>query len=114
MALALDHAPASLRPGEWERLTRSITLYSWAPMVFLAILIGSIHGFPLIGKHATIKCKSCHEDKTKGYPTQQKKAGLDWLRGALASNGPMVPHAKDQACAVCRETVRTIWPLAEK
>lgn len=48
--LTPDHAPSALSPGAWDRLTSSIRLYSWAQVVFLAILIGSLHFFPLIGK----------------------------------------------------------------
>ncbi len=45
-----DVPPLQL-PGEWQRLTRLITLYSWAQVAFLALLIGSLHALPLIGMH---------------------------------------------------------------
>lgn len=45
-----DDVPAPLLPGEWQRLTRLITLYSWAQVAFLALLIGSLHAVPLIGE----------------------------------------------------------------
>jgi hypothetical protein len=48
--LAPDHAPSALTPAAWDRLTRSIKLYSWAQVVFLATLTGSLHLFPLLGK----------------------------------------------------------------
>ncbi len=37
-------------PGEWDRLVRWIKLYSWVQVGFLAILVGTSHFFPLIGK----------------------------------------------------------------
>ena len=45
-----DTARSALPPGEWESLTRWIKLYSWAQVAFLAILVGSLHFFPIIGK----------------------------------------------------------------
>lgn len=63
-------------------------------------------GFPLIGKHAKANCKACHEAKTKGYPSQPKKAAVGgWLHGALASNVLMAaaPHVKEPACSHCHE-----------
>jgi hypothetical protein len=48
--LTRDHARSTLPPEAWERLTRSIKLYSWAQVAFLVILTGSLHFFPLIGR----------------------------------------------------------------
>ena len=48
--LTSDHARSSLSVDAWERLTRAIKLYSWAQVAFLAILIGSLHAVPLLGK----------------------------------------------------------------
>lgn len=68
-------------------------------------------GFELLGKHAKLGCKDCHQEKLRNYPKPPpKKAGLDWLRGALAwtptndavliaANVP--PHAKETACSAC-------------
>jgi hypothetical protein len=47
---AADTARPAPSPGEWDSLTRWIKLYSWAQVAFLAILVGSLHFFPLIGK----------------------------------------------------------------
>ncbi len=66
-------------------------------------------GFPLVGKHATLNCKQCHEQKTRDYPkASPKKAGLDWLRGALAwtpTNDAVLisaaPHVKEASCSHC-------------
>ena len=48
--LTPDHAPSSLSPDAWDRLTRAIKLYSWAQVLFLTTLTGSLHAFPLLGK----------------------------------------------------------------
>lgn len=48
--LAPAPAPSTLSPDAWDRLTRTIKLYSWAQVAFLAILIGSLHAVPLLGK----------------------------------------------------------------
>jgi len=47
---APEAALSTLPPAAWEGLTRWIKLYSWAQVLFLAILVGSLHFFPLIGK----------------------------------------------------------------
>jgi hypothetical protein len=79
-------------------------------------------GFALVGKHAKLSCKDCHQDKTKGYPKlppkKVEKAELDWLRGALAWNltsrgssaatlplaaSPAAPHPKEAACSFCHQ-----------
>jgi hypothetical protein len=47
---SFDPARADLPPGAWSSLTLWIKLYSWAQVAFLAVLVGSLHFFPLIGK----------------------------------------------------------------
>jgi hypothetical protein len=75
-------------------------------------------GFPLLGRHAKLACKDCHDEKTQGYPDMPvKKAELPFgsLRGALAwaagadamSDAPafalasVAPHPKEAACSHC-------------
>ncbi|MEP7123390.1 MAG: hypothetical protein ABJE95_20860 [Byssovorax sp.] len=48
---AVDPAHAGLSPAAWDVLTRWIKLYSWAQVLFLAILVGSLHVFPILGMH---------------------------------------------------------------
>lgn len=72
-------------------------------------------GFPLIGQHTKLGCKSCHAEKTRDYPkgtAPPKKAEVNWLHGAIASSNleflrgalapkNAAPHAKEAACSHC-------------